>query len=172
MENEKLDLTLRLGLPNPIVDTRLSLTTPANTAQGTKVVRGSGDNNDFGDFLSLGLNRSGNDAGTCNYVGANIRVYSYVYTHFAGTVETLNFAPYAMAPSPVTPHVSHLNSSPNAAGTSGSGGSSEEVRRCTNRNCNAVNTPLWRRGPLGPKSLCNACGIKFMKEEKRRNERN
>ncbi|KAJ6928642.1 hypothetical protein NC652_012697 [Populus alba x Populus x berolinensis] len=25
-------------------------------------------------------------------------------------------------------------------------------------------TPLWRGGPAGPKSLCNACGIRYRKK--------
>mmetsp|Transcript_2236 Transcript_2236/g.7985 ORF Transcript_2236/g.7985 Transcript_2236/m.7985 type:complete len:624 (+) Transcript_2236:287-2158(+) len=28
-------------------------------------------------------------------------------------------------------------------------------------NCNTQKTPLWRNGPLGPKTLCNACGVRF-----------
>mmetsp|Transcript_17511 Transcript_17511/g.38175 ORF Transcript_17511/g.38175 Transcript_17511/m.38175 type:complete len:269 (-) Transcript_17511:549-1355(-) len=28
-------------------------------------------------------------------------------------------------------------------------------------HCRTVKTPLWRNGPLGPKTLCNACGIRF-----------
>lgn len=38
-------------------------------------------------------------------------------------------------------------------------------RRCA--NCGTTSTPLWRNGPRGPKSLCNACGIRFKKEERR-----
>ncbi|XP_010548330.1 PREDICTED: GATA transcription factor 19-like [Tarenaya hassleriana] len=38
-------------------------------------------------------------------------------------------------------------------------------RRCS--NCDTTSTPLWRNGPKGPKSLCNACGIRFKKEERR-----
>ncbi|XP_012857567.1 PREDICTED: GATA transcription factor 5-like [Erythranthe guttata] len=30
-------------------------------------------------------------------------------------------------------------------------------------HCGVRNTPQWREGPQGPKSLCNACGIKFKK---------
>ncbi|OIW11006.1 hypothetical protein TanjilG_22813 [Lupinus angustifolius] len=40
-------------------------------------------------------------------------------------------------------------------------------RRCA--NCDTTSTPLWRNGPQGPKSLCNACGIRFKKEERRAN---
>ncbi|KAL8200446.1 hypothetical protein R6Q57_011785 [Mikania cordata] len=39
------------------------------------------------------------------------------------------------------------------------------TRRCA--NCDTTSTPLWRNGPRGPKSLCNACGIRFKKEERR-----
>ncbi|KAG0494241.1 hypothetical protein HPP92_005235 [Vanilla planifolia] len=35
------------------------------------------------------------------------------------------------------------------------------VRVCS--DCNTTKTPLWRSGPRGPKSLCNACGIRQMK---------
>lgn len=30
-------------------------------------------------------------------------------------------------------------------------------------DCSTTKTPLWRSGPQGPKSLCNACGIRQMK---------
>ncbi|KAE8734477.1 GATA transcription factor 2 [Hibiscus syriacus] len=33
------------------------------------------------------------------------------------------------------------------------------VRRCT--HCASDKTPQWRTGPLGPKSLCNACGVRY-----------
>ncbi|XP_076926741.1 GATA transcription factor 7-like [Bidens hawaiensis] len=40
-------------------------------------------------------------------------------------------------------------------------GSSESAsqRRCT--HCQVQKTPQWRTGPLGPKTLCNACGVRF-----------
>ncbi|CAI9777701.1 unnamed protein product [Fraxinus pennsylvanica] len=46
-----------------------------------------------------------------------------------------------------------------------SGGDPLLARRCA--NCDTTSTPLWRNGPRGPKSLCNACGIRFKKEERR-----
>ncbi|XP_031739578.1 GATA transcription factor 18 isoform X2 [Cucumis sativus] len=45
------------------------------------------------------------------------------------------------------------------------GGDPLLARRCA--NCDTTSTPLWRNGPRGPKSLCNACGIRFKKEERR-----
>lgn len=45
----------------------------------------------------------------------------------------------------------------------GSSGSLEggigQPRRCS--HCLAQRTPQWRAGPLGPKTLCNACGVRF-----------
>lgn len=35
------------------------------------------------------------------------------------------------------------------------------IRTCS--DCNTTKTPLWRSGPCGPKSLCNACGIRQRK---------
>ncbi|GAB4835568.1 hypothetical protein Ancab_000477 [Ancistrocladus abbreviatus] len=35
----------------------------------------------------------------------------------------------------------------------------DKVRRCN--HCLTNTTPQWREGPLGPKTLCNACGIRF-----------
>ncbi|CAN0919073.1 GATA transcription factor 5 [Linum grandiflorum] len=32
-------------------------------------------------------------------------------------------------------------------------------RRCS--HCGVQKTPQWRSGPLGPKTLCNACGVRF-----------
>lgn len=70
------------------------------------------------------------------------------------------------------------NSSPYGSQKSGRGGSNGGsngngnggsdpllARRCA--NCDTTSTPLWRNGPRGPKSLCNACGIRFKKEERR-----
>nr|XP_016510501.1 PREDICTED: putative GATA transcription factor 22 [Nicotiana tabacum] len=35
------------------------------------------------------------------------------------------------------------------------------IRVCS--DCNTTKTPLWRSGPKGPKTLCNACGIRQRK---------
>ncbi|KAI5070633.1 hypothetical protein GOP47_0014976 [Adiantum capillus-veneris] len=37
--------------------------------------------------------------------------------------------------------------------------SNEEGRRCS--HCQVQKTPQWRAGPLGPKTLCNACGVRY-----------
>ncbi|KAF3793827.1 GATA transcription factor 16 [Nymphaea thermarum] len=33
-------------------------------------------------------------------------------------------------------------------------------------DCQTTKTPLWRSGPQGPKSLCNACGIRYRKRRR------
>lgn len=33
------------------------------------------------------------------------------------------------------------------------------VRRCA--HCASEKTPQWRTGPMGPKTLCNACGVRY-----------
>ncbi|KAL5996272.1 hypothetical protein ACLOJK_026346 [Asimina triloba] len=42
--------------------------------------------------------------------------------------------------------------------------SAGEEKSCT--DCRTTKTPLWRGGPAGPKSLCNACGIKYRKKRR------
>ncbi|KAF5824197.1 putative transcription factor C2C2-GATA family [Helianthus annuus] len=42
--------------------------------------------------------------------------------------------------------------------------SSNQTKCCT--DCQTTTTPLWRGGPAGPKSLCNACGIKYNKKRR------
>lgn len=35
-----------------------------------------------------------------------------------------------------------------------------------------LDSPEWRKGPSGPKTLCNACGLRWAKKEKKRNSAN
>ncbi|KAF9540023.1 hypothetical protein EC957_004690 [Mortierella hygrophila] len=37
--------------------------------------------------------------------------------------------------------------------------SSSNQKKCS--YCDSVSTPMWRRGPKGPGTLCNACGVKW-----------
>ncbi|KOS18437.1 Cutinase palindrome-binding protein [Escovopsis weberi] len=41
---------------------------------------------------------------------------------------------------------------------------------CT--DCGTLDSPEWRKGPSGPKTLCNACGLRWAKKEKKRNGNN
>ena len=37
---------------------------------------------------------------------------------------------------------------------------------CT--DCGTLDSPEWRKGPNGPKTLCNACGLRWAKKEKKK----
>ncbi|KAG6500620.1 GATA transcription factor 9-like isoform X3 [Zingiber officinale] len=39
------------------------------------------------------------------------------------------------------------------------GAAASDGRRCL--HCQTDKTPQWRTGPMGPKTLCNACGVRF-----------
>lgn len=48
-----------------------------------------------------------------------------------------------------------LDDSPDVESQSGTSG----TRKCT--HCEVTKTPQWREGPMGPKTLCNACGVRY-----------
>ncbi|XP_008800908.2 GATA transcription factor 16-like [Phoenix dactylifera] len=52
-----------------------------------------------------------------------------------------------------------------AAGVEAAMGSPDSSRVCA--DCRTSKTPLWRSGPSGPKSLCNACGIRYRKRRRK-----
>ncbi|CAM1504482.1 Fc.00g020730.m01.CDS01 [Cosmosporella sp. VM-42] len=41
---------------------------------------------------------------------------------------------------------------------------------CT--DCGTLDSPEWRKGPSGPKTLCNACGLRWAKKEKKKHNAN
>ncbi|XP_030544914.1 GATA transcription factor 16-like [Rhodamnia argentea] len=43
-------------------------------------------------------------------------------------------------------------------------GEASETNKKFCADCKTTKTPLWRGGPSGPKSLCNACGIRYRKK--------
>ncbi|XP_050382031.1 GATA transcription factor 9-like [Argentina anserina] len=44
-------------------------------------------------------------------------------------------------------------------GGSSNSGSDSSGRKCL--HCASEKTPQWRTGPMGPKTLCNACGVRY-----------
>lgn len=44
-------------------------------------------------------------------------------------------------------------------GLEGPDGPGGEARKCL--HCQTDKTPQWRTGPMGPKTLCNACGVRY-----------
>ncbi|KAJ0478661.1 putative transcription factor C2C2-GATA family [Helianthus annuus] len=89
-----------------------------------------------------------NIAGTINFRPENPSFHSRSRTK--RTRAPSNNTSWASTPIPTT-HSSETScettSEPNVA------------RRCT--HCASEKTPQWRTGPLGPKTLCNACGVRY-----------
>ncbi|KAI3445394.1 hypothetical protein Pfo_002059 [Paulownia fortunei] len=56
-----------------------------------------------------------------------------------------------------------MESSQKEEGLSSDGLIEVEIKKCCS-DCKTTKTPLWRSGPSGPKSLCNACGIRYRKK--------
>ncbi|KAH8831227.1 white collar 2 type of transcription factor [Flagelloscypha sp. PMI_526] len=44
----------------------------------------------------------------------------------------------------------------------------EEQHVCS--ACGRTDSPEWRKGPMGPKTLCNACGLRYAKTQKQNKE--
>ncbi|KAL5782196.1 hypothetical protein ACOSP7_007225 [Xanthoceras sorbifolium] len=63
---------------------------------------------------------------------------------------------------------------PSEKGSESDGSSKSSLIECNNQvnekktcaDCGTTKTPLWRGGPAGPKSLCNACGIRSRKKRR------
>ncbi|XP_038877875.1 GATA transcription factor 15-like [Benincasa hispida] len=54
----------------------------------------------------------------------------------------------------------------NTGGVSSEESQVNEQNKKTCADCGTSKTPLWRGGPAGPKSLCNACGIRSRKKRR------
>ncbi|KAK6907339.1 hypothetical protein I203_101331 [Kwoniella mangroviensis CBS 8507] len=63
----------------------------------------------------------------------------------------------AIPPSGITPSDSEIPPS---------GSNKKSVPKCL--GCGATETPEWRRGPMGPRTLCNACGLVHMKLQRKK----
>ncbi|KAK4269829.1 hypothetical protein QN277_022936 [Acacia crassicarpa] len=98
-------------------------------------------------------------------------LYSSFNDNFSGTSETTALEGFSVAQSDALftskadqkgSRASSGKSRPKTESKGGSSSSSEKgsgTRRCT--HCAADDTPQWRSGPLGPKTLCNACGVRY-----------
>ncbi|KAG8757460.1 hypothetical protein FRC14_002024 [Serendipita sp. 396] len=50
-------------------------------------------------------------------------------------------------------------------------GTTGEVRQCAIPGCNTTQTPEWRRGPTGAATVCNACGLVYLKLKRKAEQR-
>ncbi|KAJ8764524.1 hypothetical protein K2173_006264 [Erythroxylum novogranatense] len=58
-----------------------------------------------------------------------------------------------------TPPVKKYKKKPAFEFASAGSGAQQQPRRCS--HCGVQKTPQWRAGPLGAKTLCNACGVRY-----------
>lgn len=73
------------------------------------------------------------------------------------------------------PTTAHLESEDSKGGFAGSDPKKRRGRaappgRC--HSCNRAETPEWRRGPDGARTLCNACGLHYAKLTRKQNNAN
>ncbi|OMO84569.1 Zinc finger, GATA-type [Corchorus olitorius] len=61
--------------------------------------------------------------------------------------------PLSVEKPPVKKHKKKLSTD------SAGGNGTQPTRRCS--HCGVTKTPQWRAGPMGAKTLCNACGVRF-----------
>ncbi|XP_010906504.1 uncharacterized protein [Elaeis guineensis] len=62
-------------------------------------------------------------------------------------------------PGPATMTQKKNKTKKSSAGTAAGGDEAPPVRKCM--HCEIQKTPQWRAGPMGPKTLCNACGVRY-----------
>ncbi|KAI8572350.1 hypothetical protein RHMOL_Rhmol01G0191700 [Rhododendron molle] len=75
--------------------------------------------------------------------------------------QTWTSSPESTAPTVVKSKSKRNESSPSSSEQTGDRHSlsPNSARRCM--HCASEKTPQWRAGPLGPKTLCNACGVRY-----------
>ncbi|KAG4198111.1 hypothetical protein ERO13_A05G066700v2 [Gossypium hirsutum] len=193
--NSRVDLTLKLGLPlfdslqNPALYHNIQQG-PVNEGAMAEAPQQHFNGSQYAAWLSPDQIGNSSSAHNMNYPN--------VFNNFSGPsvefppYDTINSYNYVPPPPPPPLHELPPNSytlldvPPRRAaqlqqrefesssgwglgrGQRGYGLYNDPNKRCTNYNCNTNDTPMWRKGPLGPKTLCNACGIKYRKEEEKR----
>lgn len=78
---------------------------------------------------------------------------------------TMEFSPGYSVPTKKSPSVGHKSTSRRKAKHSPDGVDGVPSYMCT--ECGAVESPEWRKGPQGPKTLCNACGLRWAKRTRK-----
>ncbi|XVE74065.1 hypothetical protein DITRI_Ditri11bG0169000 [Diplodiscus trichospermus] len=74
-------------------------------------------------------------------------------------VTTLNPTTWTSMPESAATNLTEKSKTKKEIQCQGSAAAEGGVRRCT--HCASEKTPQWRTGPLGPKTLCNACGVRY-----------
>ncbi|KAK7380613.1 hypothetical protein VNO78_33128 [Psophocarpus tetragonolobus] len=80
--------------------------------------------------------------------------------HKAASLDSDNFAESVMVKAPKQASGEHNKKKKKIKVTFSSGQDKDNtVRKCL--HCEITKTPQWRAGPMGPKTLCNACGVRY-----------
>ncbi|CAN7089721.1 unnamed protein product [Brassica rapa subsp. narinosa] len=99
-------------------------------------------------------------AAACNWASRELPKEAFYDNPFTG--ETIISSLYLSPPSSPTPTAQlwkklAVDASRRKKDSSTDAGADE--RRCL--HCATDKTPQWRTGPMGPKTLCNACGVRY-----------
>ena len=84
------------------------------------------------------------------------------------TSATATSTPPASLTSPLSAHLSTSTSAPSASMPPKRVRKRKDEADQSCLSCSATETPEWRKGPTGPRTLCNACGLLFAKQSRKR----
>ncbi|KAM7512140.1 hypothetical protein LguiB_011015 [Lonicera macranthoides] len=119
----------------------------------------------FSDFPVNNLNGTANFRSDTQFPGRSRSKRSRAVSTNTSWTSTLEFESTPVAGKSIPNYDKKKENSSSSTGitrdrSSSSVDSSDMVeRRCT--HCASEKTPQWRTGPLGPKTLCNACGVRY-----------
>ncbi|KAL8029295.1 hypothetical protein ABFX02_14G216300 [Erythranthe guttata] len=113
------------------------------------------ENKDVNFSLQLGQGGSGkvvelNSSSAGNY-------YNIIGNESVGTNYNLFYHGCSSRNNPKTPSRKRVNNN-------GENGASAKICNV----CGSDSTPLWRKGPDGPQTLCNACGLRHLRSLKKK----
>ncbi|CAL9052711.1 GATA transcription factor 5 isoform X1 [Musa acuminata AAA Group] len=111
----------------------------------------------FADSSSITTSATSSSASSSCSSSRNTSISCLVYDRHPAAGADQSFLLYDATPPPAKnqrPKKRGRKPKPPATAASGSC-----ERRCS--HCGAQKTPQWRAGPLGAKTLCNACGVRF-----------
>ncbi|KAL7126837.1 hypothetical protein ABFS83_14G212900 [Erythranthe nasuta] len=100
--------------------------------------------------VSLQLGQGGNSSSAGNY-------YNIIGSESVGTNYNLFYQGCSSRNNPKTPSRKRVNND---------GGNDASAKICN--LCASDSTPLWRKGPDGPQTLCNACGLRHLRSVKKK----
>ncbi|XP_022139214.1 GATA transcription factor 8 [Momordica charantia] len=85
---------------------------------------------------------------------------SIVFRSPSGHVTKPLLGPASTRPDPVQTYLfNNFSLAPLDQANQNSPSPPQSVRKCM--HCEITKTPQWRAGPMGPKTLCNACGVRY-----------